>query len=61
LIRRPLSARTSKQKGNCNARGVQLKGGVAMRDVSTKQASLTVVGITVVLAAVFYLATFFKA
>ena len=32
-----------------------------MRDVSTKQAALTVTGITVVLAAVFYLATFFKA
>ena len=31
-----------------------------MRDVSTKQAALTVIGITVV-AAVFYLATFFKA
>jgi len=32
-----------------------------MRDVSTKQAALTVIGITVVLAAVLYLATFFKA
>jgi hypothetical protein len=36
-----------------------------MRDVSTKQAALTVIGITVVLAAMFYLAfylaTFFKA
>jgi hypothetical protein len=32
-----------------------------MRDVSTKQAALTVIGITVVSVAVFYLATFFKA
>jgi hypothetical protein len=32
-----------------------------MRDVSTKQAALTVIGITVALAAVLYLATFFKA
>jgi hypothetical protein len=32
-----------------------------MRDVSTKQAALTVIGITVVLAAAFYLATFFQA
>ncbi|MGY4281168.1 hypothetical protein ACVWXO_000388 [Bradyrhizobium sp. LM2.7] len=32
-----------------------------MRDVSTKQAALTVVGITVVSAVVLYLATFFKA
>jgi hypothetical protein len=32
-----------------------------MRDVSTKQAALTVIGITVVLGAMFYLATFFKA
>jgi hypothetical protein len=32
-----------------------------MRDVSTKQAALTVIVITVVLAAVFYLAAFFKA
>jgi hypothetical protein len=32
-----------------------------MRDVSTKQAALTAIGMTVVLAAVFYLATFFKA
>jgi len=31
-----------------------------MRDVSTQQAALTVIGITVVLAAMFYLATFFK-
>ncbi len=31
-----------------------------MRDVSTKQAALTVIGITVVLAAVFYLAIFLK-
>ena len=32
-----------------------------MRDVSTRQAALTIVGITVVLVAVLYLATFFKA
>jgi hypothetical protein len=32
-----------------------------MRDVSTRQAALTVIGITIVLAAVVYLATFFKA
>jgi hypothetical protein len=32
-----------------------------MRDVSTKQADLTVIGMTVVLAAVFYVASFFKA
>ena len=32
-----------------------------MRDVSTEEAALTVIGITVVLAAVFHLATFFKA
>jgi hypothetical protein len=32
-----------------------------MRDVSTRQAALTVIGITVVLVAVFYLATSFKA
>jgi hypothetical protein len=32
-----------------------------MRDVSTKQAALTVIVITVVLDAVFYLAAFFKA
>jgi hypothetical protein len=32
-----------------------------MCDVSTRQAALTVIGITVVLAAVFYVATFFKA
>lgn len=32
-----------------------------MRDVSTRQAAFTVIGITIVLAAVFYLATFFKA
>jgi hypothetical protein len=31
-----------------------------MRDVSTNQAALTVIGITVVLAAVVCLATFFK-
>ena len=37
------------------------EGGVDMRDVSTKQAALTVIGFTVVLAAVLYLATFFKA
>jgi len=30
-----------------------------MRDVSTRGAALTVIGITVVLAAVLYLATFF--
>jgi hypothetical protein len=32
-----------------------------MRDVSTKQAALIAIGITVVLAAVLYLATFIKA
>ena len=32
-----------------------------MRDESTKQAALTVIGFTVVLAAVLYLATFFNA
>jgi hypothetical protein len=32
-----------------------------MRDVSTKQAALTVIGTTIVLAAVFYLVTFFTA
>jgi hypothetical protein len=32
-----------------------------MRDVSTEQAALTVVAITVVLAAAFHLAAFFKA
>lgn len=32
-----------------------------MRDVSTKQAALTVIGITIVLAALFYLTTFLKA
>jgi hypothetical protein len=32
-----------------------------MREVSTKQAALTVIGATVVLVAVFHLATFFKA
>ncbi|BAR62513.1 hypothetical protein ACVIWV_002851 [Bradyrhizobium diazoefficiens] len=32
-----------------------------MRDVSTNQAALTAIGITVVLAVVFSLATFFKA
>ena len=32
-----------------------------MRDVSTKQAALTVIGITVFLAALLYLATFLKA
>jgi hypothetical protein len=32
-----------------------------MHDISTKQAALTVIGITIVLAAVFYLATFLKA
>ena len=32
-----------------------------MRDVSTEQAALTVIGITVGLCAVFYLATFFSA
>lgn len=32
-----------------------------MRDVSTKQPAITVIGITRVLAAVFYLATFLKA
>jgi hypothetical protein len=32
-----------------------------MRDVSTKQAALTVIGITVLLAAVLYLAAFLKA
>lgn len=31
-----------------------------MRDVSTKQAALTVIGITIVLAALFYLTTFLK-
>jgi hypothetical protein len=31
-----------------------------MRDVSTRQAALTIVGITVGLVAVIYLATFFK-
>ena len=31
-----------------------------MRDVSTQQAALTVIGVTVVLAAMFYLATSFK-
>jgi hypothetical protein len=31
-----------------------------MRDVSTREAALTVIGITVVLAAALYLATFFK-
>lgn len=30
-----------------------------MRDVSTQQAALTVVGITIVLAAMLYLVTFF--
>jgi len=32
-----------------------------MHDVSTKQATLTVIGITFLLLAVFSLATFFKA
>lgn len=32
-----------------------------MRDVSTKQAALTFIGITIVLAALFYLVTLFKA
>jgi hypothetical protein len=32
-----------------------------MRDVSTRQAALTIIGITVVLVAAVYLATFFKA
>jgi hypothetical protein len=32
-----------------------------MRDVSTRQATLTIIGITVVLVAAVYLATFFKA
>jgi hypothetical protein len=32
-----------------------------MRDVSTEEAALTVIGITVGLAAVFYLAVFFNA
>lgn len=32
-----------------------------MRDVSTKQAALTIIGITFVLAAMAYLATFFTA
>jgi len=32
-----------------------------MRDVSTKQAALSVIGITVLFAALFYLETFFKA
>ena len=32
-----------------------------MRDVSIKQAALTAIGITVVLAAMFYLATLFNA
>jgi hypothetical protein len=32
-----------------------------MHDVSTSKAVLTIVGITVVLVAVLYLATFFKA
>jgi hypothetical protein len=32
-----------------------------MRDVSTKQAAFAVIGVTVVSAAVIYLATFFKA
>ena len=32
-----------------------------MRDVSTKQAAFTAIGMTVVLAAMFYLATFFNA
>lgn len=32
-----------------------------MRDVSTRQAALTVIGISVVLVAVLYLATFLKA
>jgi len=32
-----------------------------MHDVSTRQAALTAVGVTIVLAAVIYLATFFKA
>jgi hypothetical protein len=31
-----------------------------VRDVSTKHAGLTVIGITAVLAAMFYLATFLK-
>jgi hypothetical protein len=38
-----------------------MKGGVDMHDVSTKQAAFTVIGVTVVLAAVLYLATFFQA
>jgi len=32
-----------------------------MQDVSTNQAALTIIGVTVLLAAVIYLATFFKA
>ena len=32
-----------------------------MHDVSTKQAALTVIGITIVLAALLYLTTFVKA
>ena len=32
-----------------------------MRDVSTRQAAVTVIGITIALAAVVYLATFFMA
>lgn len=31
-----------------------------MRDVSTRQAALTVIGTTIVLAGLFYVATFFK-
>jgi hypothetical protein len=38
-----------------------MEGGVDMHDVSTKQAALTVIVITIGLAALFYLATFLKA
>jgi type IV secretory pathway VirB10-like protein len=41
--------------------GPPLPGDLYMRDVSTKQAALTVIGMTVVLAVVLYLATLFTA
>jgi hypothetical protein len=36
-------------------------GGFDMRDVSTRQAVVTIIGITIILVAALYLASFFKA
>ena len=48
-------------RGSLTVLDISSRTGFDMHDVSTRQAALSIVGITVVLVALMYLATFFKA